>query len=170
MESLALFNINDITDEEAATFSPRTASRGVILGENNKVAMLFSKKLGVYQLPGGKIDPGETIEDCMKRECLEEIGCHIDIVAQIGTTKEYRKITKQINISTGFLATCTRVEEDFVVSGDEAKNEMVVVWLDIDEAIGIMEKLSLDAEIQERQPSGRDLFFLKNAKIAIQAK
>jgi len=35
-------------------------------------------KTGCYQLPGGKLEPGETFEDCLRREVLEETGLHIE--------------------------------------------------------------------------------------------
>jgi len=35
----------------------------------------FAKKSnGIYDIPKGKIDPGETPFECAKRECLEEAG------------------------------------------------------------------------------------------------
>ncbi len=33
-----------------------------------------------YCLPGGALDPGETLAQGLKRECAEEIGCKIKIV------------------------------------------------------------------------------------------
>lgn len=32
-----------------------------------------------YGLPGGKLEEGETLQDCVRRECLEELGAVIEI-------------------------------------------------------------------------------------------
>ncbi|MBR6676039.1 MAG: NUDIX domain-containing protein [Clostridia bacterium] len=40
--------------------------------ENNKLAVVRDPK--GYFLPGGGIDDGESLEECVKRECLEETG------------------------------------------------------------------------------------------------
>lgn len=34
---------------------------------------------GLWEFPGGKIEPDETVEDCIKREILEEIGIDIEV-------------------------------------------------------------------------------------------
>jgi 8-oxo-dGTP diphosphatase len=33
-----------------------------------------------WEFPGGKIDPGESAEDCLRREVAEEIGIGVDII------------------------------------------------------------------------------------------
>lgn len=33
-----------------------------------------------WGLPGGALDPGETIHEGLERECLEELGCPVDIL------------------------------------------------------------------------------------------
>lgn len=34
---------------------------------------------GKWEFPGGRIDYGESPEDAIKRECMEEIGCEIEV-------------------------------------------------------------------------------------------
>jgi len=36
-----------------------------------------------WEFPGGKIDPGESAEECVKRELLEEMGVLIDVKAAL---------------------------------------------------------------------------------------
>lgn len=35
---------------------------------------------GYWEFPGGKCEPGEPIVDCVRRECLEEVGVPIRVV------------------------------------------------------------------------------------------
>jgi len=44
---------------------------GRVLATQRSAAMSMPHK---WEFPGGKIDPGETAEECLRRELLEEIG------------------------------------------------------------------------------------------------
>jgi len=46
-----------------------------------KFLMVFNPKRNGWEMPGGKIENGETIIDGAKREYLEESGYAIDVVA-----------------------------------------------------------------------------------------
>lgn len=45
-----------------------------VLCRNNKVLVLKTASRGNYELPGGRVDFGETIEEAFKREMKEELG------------------------------------------------------------------------------------------------
>src|SRR5579871_3935855 len=54
---------------------------GVVFNEEKKilVALRPKDKLqgGLWEFPGGKVESGETVEEALKRELLEEVGIHI---------------------------------------------------------------------------------------------
>jgi len=48
------------------------AAGGIVLSKEGKVLMMFRK--GKWDLPKGKIDPGETVKQAARREVIEETG------------------------------------------------------------------------------------------------
>ncbi len=53
-------------------FKPVTAAGGLVENEKGEVLLIFRK--GKWDLPKGKLDKGETIEQCAVREVEEETG------------------------------------------------------------------------------------------------
>ncbi|MFT3935386.1 MAG: NUDIX hydrolase [Chitinophagaceae bacterium] len=48
------------------------AAGGLVTNKNNEILMIFRR--GKWDLPKGKLDPGETLEECAVREVEEETG------------------------------------------------------------------------------------------------
>lgn len=42
---------------------------------------------GLWEFPGGKVEPGETIEQCIAREIREELGCSVAVGPRLITVK-----------------------------------------------------------------------------------
>ena len=58
----------------------RLSSHAVITNQNMEILVLKASYGDAnFGLPGGALEPGETIHDALERECMEEIGCSIDI-------------------------------------------------------------------------------------------
>jgi len=73
---------------------PTKAVKAVV--KNKEGAVLFlqrnPKKSGVdnWDLPGGLIEEGESGEEALKRECLEELGVEIEVLKKSGQWKFFR--------------------------------------------------------------------------------
>lgn len=91
---------------------------GRVLATQRSAAMSMPHK---WKFPGGKIDPGETAEECLRRELLEEIG----IQARIGrslpaSTHQYPTFTITLHPFV-----CTIEEGEIVLHEHEA-----LLWLE----------------------------------------
>ena len=71
-----IYNYDNLKDEDID--EKTTRSRGIIVNSQNEVLMCYSNGLQHYEFPGGHLEGKETIEDCLKREILEETGIVID--------------------------------------------------------------------------------------------
>jgi len=76
-------------------------SKGIFYNEDNKILLLKITNDTVYDLPGGHLHFGESIEQGLYRECLEETGLKVKKAVKIGETnhkkpKHFFFVTKWI--------------------------------------------------------------------------
>jgi 8-oxo-dGTP diphosphatase len=72
-----------------AKYKIREAARAIVI-KNGNIALMFVSKLNFHKLPGGGMDKGESVEDALRREIMEEVGSEINILGEVGTVIEYR--------------------------------------------------------------------------------
>lgn len=53
--------------------------KGIALDDRGQI-LLAREKSGVWDLPGGRIEHGETFHECLQRECVEEMGLVCEII------------------------------------------------------------------------------------------
>jgi 8-oxo-dGTP diphosphatase len=135
MKLLKLINLENTSEQEANTFFLREAARAIVFDADNLVALLHSKKYNYYKLPGGGVEKGEDYETALKRECLEEIGCNVQILNELGMIIEYRK--KYSLKQTSYCYTAKVIGEKGLseLTEDEIKEEFETVWMPLKEAI-----------------------------------
>lgn len=68
-----LYNYDNLNLEEIDEVVTR--AKGLIINSNNEITLGYSHK--TYQFPGGHLEDGETLEECLLREIKEETGIEI---------------------------------------------------------------------------------------------
>lgn len=146
----------------------RRAGRVVLLNERNEAALMWVGKHRIYKLPGGGIEDHEDIHEGLKREILEETGCHASIGDEVGLTIEFRDEWGMVQLSYCFRAQVTEDTGELSLVDEEKADEFALRWVPLSEAVGLMEghaSTDYDAKFMQR----RDLAILK-AALALNGK
>jgi 8-oxo-dGTP diphosphatase len=94
---------------------PNIAVKALIRNERSKYLLLYRTE-GLVDIPGGRLRPNETFEQCLKREVKEETGLSIRIIKPLRTWTQKQGTLKLFGIT--FLAQKTAGK---VILGDEHK-------------------------------------------------
>ncbi len=114
----------------------RVAVRCIVFDQENNIALCGTR----YKLlPGGGVDEGESLEQAAIRECLEEIGCHVEIKNKIGIAEEYRDVIGRHQITHCFVAKVVG-ERGIPQTTQEDEQNMKVYWHPLDQVIKIFEE------------------------------
>jgi len=80
-----------------------------IIKRDGKILICQRKKGGRYELkwefPGGKLEPGETVEQCLRRELREELSIVINSILDIHTESAYYEDGGMFNVAYCFVST-----------------------------------------------------------------
>jgi 8-oxo-dGTP pyrophosphatase MutT (NUDIX family) len=83
------------------------------------VAILSAKHAGAIELPGGKVEPGESTFEAARREAYEEVGVPVAIGAQLGTF---------LHVFDGRLWCCTAYVGDLCGAHPRGSHEGDATW------------------------------------------
>jgi len=180
MKLLATFRQKDIFPNQEdnwneITFEDRLTGKAIVFDNRNHVALVGTKVSSFYLLPGGGIDKKESIETGIVRECLEEIGCKVKLEFNVGTIDDYRNRDKKHCINYCYTARLAGEKGELLLTEDEKKNGLHVIWMPFDKAIDVLEK---EVEQLKRGEVAfyntgynilRDYRFLKEARSLIKA-
>ena len=168
MKEIAFLNPENVTEDEVKTYSLREATRAVVLDNDNNVALLHATATDYYKLPGGGLDDDVDKIVALKRECIEEIGCDIEVLQEIGLVNEWRKIYQIYQVSFCYLAKIVgkKGTPDFTES--EIAEGFEVRWLSSEEAL----KALIESEAEHISAKGymvpRDIAILRAAQQYLQ--
>lgn len=113
---------------------------GIVHDKNpNRITQTF------YSFPGGHIDPGDSIENTARKECLEEVGIRLSQIQVIKYNHIYpqvKNLTDEQNGFSGvktFIALARYMGEDMSLYNSEGDG-MEIEWVTMAEAIRCFEQ------------------------------
>lgn len=118
---------------EYNTEYPEPVTGALILNENDEIFLMKSPKWeNQWLVPGGHVEKGEKIEECVKREVKEEVGLDvedIDFVTVLeGIPEKFERDTHFIFLNYSCRAENQEVELD-------QREAVEYVWIDLKEAL-----------------------------------
>lgn len=120
----------------AYTYPPervRVGCRGLVV-KDNKVLLSCEQRKNVYMSPGGGLEAGEALEECVIRELAEEAGFKVRVVKPFVKVKEY---AYEVLWENNYFVCEIEGECERHLTESEEYNKVKAVWVDIDEAIKI---------------------------------
>ncbi len=91
MEVFSTIKDKDIFKEpfpEPKEYKIRPTAKGIVIDGQGKIALLEAR--GHFLFPGGGVEEGESGEEAFVRECMEEIGCKVEVLSSVGMGVQYR--------------------------------------------------------------------------------
>lgn len=130
----------DIYHDEyvGSTLKRRIACRGILI-DGDKILLSHEVNKGVFTLPGGGLEQGETLSQCCERELLEETGYIVKVIRHIIEIREYDIDT--VHESHHFFCEIVNRGER-KLTDSEADTNLTPEWTDINKSLEIFKEKS----------------------------
>ncbi len=148
-----------------ALYKEYRAARGIVFDKENNFALLHSRSKNYHKIPGGGIERGEEIVKALEREMLEEIGCKINNIRELGVIEEYWDKLSIHQLSYYFIADIDGEKGIPRFEAHELEDDFEILWVNIDTAIKILQEEGTKTEnYRGKFINTRDIFCLIETK------
>ena len=120
----------DLNEKSIEMINPRMryGARDILIRNDGKIAVFNKSKKNEYKLPGGGIEENENPKDAFKREVLEETGCTVDIIEELGTIEEYKSQDNFKQISYVFVGKVIEDTKNLHLTQKEQEEGAILTW------------------------------------------
>ena len=126
----------------------RMSSHAVIQNSEQQILLLKASYAdAAWGLPGGALDMGETIHEALYRECLEELGCDIEVQYLSGV------YFHEVVTSHAFIFKC-KLKPDMAIQLSSEHSEFA--WFNVEDLsktqkIRVMDCLNFNGQVISRR-------------------
>jgi len=152
-----------IQETPCENYELRRAARAVLFNKEDLIAFVYVSKDEYHKLPGGGLKVNEGIHAGLAREVLEETGCFLGVVAQVGRIIEYKNAQAKLQKSYCFMAKTVAGSGKPHFTEKEQSKGFKLNWVSLDEAIDLLEN-DFPTDYTGKFIVKRDLTFLRKAK------
>ena len=131
-----LTDANLLGTEGVSHAAPRFTARAILKGCGDgsaRYAVTHTDGFGIHMLPGGGVEPGESILQALHRELYEETGCRITSAEPLGYVEENRAHSDYTQLSFYFLCTTDDTELSPHLTETELSHGATVSWMTLQE-------------------------------------
>ncbi|MCX6822874.1 MAG: NUDIX domain-containing protein [candidate division SR1 bacterium] len=160
MTTLKIFELPESGEHTTTKKTYRTACRGIVLDKDNLMPLLFVGNDNYHKLPGGGMEDNEDKIMAFKREVIEETGCEIEDIEEIGNVIEKDSTWEQTSYC--YIGKIIKKGNHKFTPGEKNKG-YVIKWVSIPEALSLIEKDS-PRTLGSVGRQQRDLYILQEIK------
>ncbi len=121
-------------NEDKPEQRPQVACGAIIYRDNKEIFLGKSTKWnGLWSVPSGHLETGETFEECIKREVKEETGMEIDEIEFLQVQEMIHPKEYSPNKHLVLIDLCARVTKDKVILNKE--EHTLFQWIDAKKAL-----------------------------------
>ena len=102
----------------------------------------------LIETSGGGVEPGEELNEAIKRELKEELGAEVEVICKIGVVSDYYNLIHRHNINNYFLCKAVSFGKKYLMPDEIEDFHLSTLKLTYDEAMA-------EYELRRETPIGR---------------